>query len=87
MSVQDWADRKFDGDELVAHFVPYGDRLALCRKAPEWEWLGTGDMDEVDVAAALPLCLECRRITTKTQASTADPAVDAWTKAIEEMTA
>jgi hypothetical protein len=81
MSAADWADRKYIDGELTAHLVPFGETTAICSLTPE-DWFGTGDMDEVEVAAALPLCLDCHRITNPS--TTIDPAVDAWSEAMKE---
>lgn len=60
--IEDWADRKYKKHGSHAHIVPFGQPYSLCGAQPfnfKDDWYGSGSMDEVDRARALPLCRDC----------------------------
>lgn len=54
----------------AAHLLPWSadpnySVPAICGRLPFWTaWMGTGSQNEYEKAAALPLCLDCRRLTS-----------------------
>ena len=58
---EDWADLKHHERGNHAHIVPFGQPYALCGGYPLGlkGWFGTGDMDEYERAAQMPLCEKC----------------------------
>lgn len=58
----DWADLMFNPDHNdLAHIVPFGQQYSLCGGQPLGTagWWGTGDMDEIEQARAMPVCPSC----------------------------
>ncbi|MEU3052227.1 hypothetical protein [Streptomyces griseus] len=63
------SERVYVEDGTVAHELQFGespnDRAAqaLCGRT-SWPgyWFGTGDQDEYDTAAAMPLCVACASV-------------------------
>lgn len=61
--------RVFDGPKArKCHFLPVlsspnSDDMALCGTEPEaLMWFGTGNQEEIEKAARLTICRECKRI-------------------------
>lgn len=54
----------------VAHLKALGDLSVLCAKwhQPAHWWLGTGSQEEIDHAAAMPLCKSCEQLYVTTAA-------------------
>ena len=77
-----YADRLYLKAEGPAHVVPWGEEEALCgTKADRDEWFGTGDWDETEHAAWLPLCPQCHERAHP--ATDADPSVTDWHQALQ----
>ena len=77
--LEDWADRKYRAQGHLAHVFPFGSLAPLCgMEATSAEWLGTGTFDEIEHAAALPLCGRCETDLGP------DPAVTIWENALNE---
>lgn len=64
--IEDWADLKYRPKGHLGHIVPFGAQAPLCNIEDSTDWHGTGSMDEIEHALALPLCGFCQLQATPT---------------------